>query len=105
MLILDICEWCWKKYHRTREVVVPIARFLHSLNSHFRLRSSGERVELVHVMKDEDATLCMVESPRAGRIIVREEELELELQHVGAAIAVCLGLALAGAAVGYLMHP
>ena len=74
-------------------------------NTRFRLRSTGEPVEIVHVIRDEEQVLCMVHSEKNGRVLVREQELELELIHVGTTIAMSVGLALSGALLGWVLHP
>ena len=76
-----------------------------AMNSHFRLRSTGERVEIVHVMNDDDQVLCLVENEKSIRMVVREQELELEVLHIGATVALCAGLAFSGAIFGWTIHP
>jgi hypothetical protein len=64
------------------------------------LRATGERVELLELHETGGRRRCLVELSGGRQVMVTEAELDSELAMRGLAVAVCGGLALAGALVG-----
>ncbi|HMR30808.1 MAG TPA: hypothetical protein PKA13_14360 [Geminicoccaceae bacterium] len=64
------------------------------------LRETGEPVVLIELHDSAGRRRCLVELRGGRRVMVTEAELDSELAMRGVAVAVCVGLALAGVLVG-----